>query len=123
VNKQLLKDSQGWGFALWLIGYLLGIVLFTFLPTSVVGWVIMPVGIAITLWVLWKKIKGDSFRYYLIVAVVWTLIAVVLDYFLLVKLFNPADGYYKLDVYIYYAATFALPVIVGWNRRRVGKRS
>ena len=39
--------------------------------------------------------------------------AVVLDYFLIVKLFHPVDGYYKLDVYLYYVFTFALPIVVG----------
>ena len=45
------------------------------------------------------------------------LIEVVLDYFLLVKVFNPAGGYYKLDVYLYYALTFILPPLVGWRKK------
>ncbi len=51
--------------------------------------------------------------YYLKIAIAWTVIAVVLDYFLLVQLFKPADGYYKLDVYFYYTTTFILPLLVG----------
>lgn len=43
----------------------------------------------------------------------WTIIAIILDYFLLVKVFNPADGYYKFDVYLYYIFTFVLPLIAG----------
>jgi hypothetical protein len=31
-------------------------------------------------------------------------------------MFKPADGYYKLDVYLYYILTFALPLIVGWRK-------
>jgi uncharacterized membrane protein len=116
MNKQLLKDTLGWGFILWLIGYVLGIVLFPVVPTSIIGWVIMPIGVLVTLWVLFKKVKGDSLNYYLIVAVSWTLIAVVFDYFFLVKTFKPADGYYKLDVYLYYVLTFLLPIIVGWRK-------
>ncbi len=27
TNKQMLKDSLGWGFILWIIGYVLGIIL------------------------------------------------------------------------------------------------
>jgi hypothetical protein len=116
MNKQLLKDGLGWGFLLWLIGYFLGIVLFMVVPPSMVGWVIMPIGIVISLWVLIKKVKGDSLQYYLKIAIIWALIAVILDYLLLVKVFKPADGYYKLDVYLYYALTFALPLLVGWRK-------
>ena len=117
MTKQFYEDAFGWGFILWLIGYALGIMLFPFVPLSIVGWVIMPIGTIITIWVLLKKIKADSFQYYALLAVIWTLIAIIFDYFFLVKLFNPADGYYKLDVYIYYILTFVLPLIVGWRKK------
>jgi hypothetical protein len=117
LTKQFYKDAFGWGFILWFIGYVLGIMLFTVVPLSVVGWVIMPIGTIITLWVLFKKVKADSFQYYALLAVIWALIAVVFDYFFLVKAFKPEDGYYKLDVYLYYTLTFALPLIVGWRKK------
>ena len=85
-------------------------------PPSALGWIIMPVGVIITLWVLFKKVKGDSLGYYLSLAVIWTLIAVVFDYFFLVKVFKPADGYYKFDVYLYYVLTFVLPLVAGWRK-------
>lgn len=113
MNRQLLKDTFGWGFILWLFGYILGIILFMLVPVSMVGWIIMPVGILVTLWVLLKKIKHTSFLYYLSLAAGWTFLAIVLDYFFLVKLFKPPDGYYKLDVYLYYVLTFLLPVFIG----------
>jgi len=59
-----LKDALGWGFLLWLIGYALGIVLFTIVPPWAIGLVITPIGVAITLWVLLKKINGGSLPYY-----------------------------------------------------------
>jgi hypothetical protein len=114
MKKQLLKDSLGWGFVLWLIGYILGIILFFVLPPSLIGWFILPVGLIITLWVLLNKVKGDTMQYYLILAAVWTVLAVVLDYILIVKALNPADGYYKLDVYLYYALTLITPIVIGW---------
>ena len=77
----------------------------------------MPVGIVLTLWVLLKKVKGNSLKYYLLLAVIWTLIAIVFDYFFLVLVFKPADGYYKLDVYVYYALTFILPLTIGWIKK------
>ena len=117
MKRQFLKDTLGWGFLLWLLGYVLGIILFMFVPPSILGWIIMPIGIVLTLWVLIKKIKGNSFQYYLLLAVLWTLIAIIFDYLFLVKVFNPADGYYKLDVYLYYALTFVLPLIIGWSKK------
>ncbi len=114
MSKQLLKDSLGWGFVLWLIGYILGILLFFVLPPSLIGWVIMPVGLVITLWVLLRRVKANLLQYYAILALAWTVIAVVFDYLFIVKAFSPADGYYKLDVYLYYALTFLAPPVVGW---------
>jgi hypothetical protein len=116
MNRQLLKDGFVWGFLLWLIGYILGFILFAVVPPTLIGWVIMPIGIVIALWVLLKKTKGNSFNYYLKIAVIWTAIAIVLDYLFLVKLLKPEDGYYKLDVYLYYLITFTLPFLVGWKR-------
>lgn len=117
TNKQLVKNSLGWGFVLWLIGYVLSFILFFVVPPSLIGWVIAPIGTAITLWVLFKKIKSEDFMHYLALAVVWTVIAVVLDYFFIVKALNPADGYYKPAVYLYYALTFVLPLLVGWWKK------
>ena len=122
MTKQLFKDAFGWGFILWFIGYLLGIMLFTVVPLSVVGWIIMPIGTIITIWVLIKKVKTNTFQYYAMMAVVWTLIAIIFDYFFLVKLFKPVDGYYKLDVYLYYTLTFVLPLIVGWRKKMPDKK-
>lgn len=116
INKHLLKDSLGWGFLLWFIGYGLGILLFTIVPIWMIGWIITPIGTGITIWALLKKIHAPSLTHYVWLAIVWTLIAIVCDYFFLVKAFKPADGYYKLDVYLYYALTFSLPLVVGWKK-------
>lgn len=118
MNKKALVDLFGWGFILWLIGYGLGIMLFTLVPLSMIGWVILPVGTLIALFVLFKKIKSTSLAYYAKLSVVWTLIAIVADYLFLVQAFHPADGYYKLDVYLYYGLTFALPLIVGFMKTK-----
>lgn len=100
-----------WGFLLWLFGYILGFVLFFVVPTAYLGWVIMPLGIFFTLWVLSHKIPHTTLDHYIIIALIWTIIAIVCDYYLLVKVLHPADGYYKLDVYLYYLITFMLPII------------
>ncbi|OGC16488.1 hypothetical protein A2282_02000 [candidate division WOR-1 bacterium RIFOXYA12_FULL_36_13] len=121
MDKQFLKDAFGWGFGLWLIGYILGFIFFAIAPHFMLGWVIMPIGTVITLWVLVKKVKGDSLGYYVKMAILWTLIAIICDYFFLVKMLKVDDGYYKLDVYLYYALTFALPVVVGWQKKQFKK--
>ncbi|MCX6779274.1 MAG: hypothetical protein NTU97_03515 [Candidatus Magasanikbacteria bacterium] len=104
-----------WGFILWLFGYVLGIIFFMFVPKGILGWCIMPFGLVATLWVLFKKIKRDSFTCFIGLGVIWTIMAIVLDYIFLIK-FLKATDYYKLDVYIYYLLTFALPIIVGMYR-------
>jgi len=113
MNINFLKNAVGWGIGLWFVGYVLGILLFSFVPANAIGWIISPIGVIITLWVLLKRIKNTNIRYYVWLGIVWVLIAVVFDYFFLVKLFKPADGYYKLDVYLYYIITLALPIVVG----------
>ncbi len=121
VTKQLFKDTFGWGFLLWLIGYGLGIMLFVVVSASLIGWIIMPIGTAITLWVLFKIIKAEPFQCYILIAIVWVSIAVTFDYFFLVKAFKPEDGYYKASVYIYYALTFLLPLVAGWRKKAIHK--
>jgi hypothetical protein len=117
TTKKFLKDSLGWGFVLWLIGFALGLILFPIVPVSMIGWVILPIGLIITLWVLLKKTEGESIQYYAVLAIVWMLIAVLFDYLFIVKAFKPADGYYKLDVYLYYALTLVVPLIFGWWKK------
>ncbi len=113
-DHSFLRESLGWGFLLWLAGYVLGIVFFFILPASLIGWVITPVAVLLTLWVLFKKVHG----HYLTVAITWTVIAVALDYLCIVQLLKPPDGYYKPDVYLYYALTFLLPLAAGWWKGR-----
>jgi len=117
MTKQFLKDSLLWGVVLWLIGYILGFVFFALVPANLIGWYIMPFGIVITLFVAFKFIKSNSWQYYLKVAIIWMLTAIVFDYIFLVQLLKPADGYYKLDVYLYYFLTLILPLIVGWYKK------
>jgi hypothetical protein len=123
MNKQFLKDAVGWGFVLWLIGYALGVMLFAFVAAYLIGWIIMPFGAAIALWVAFKKVNGNTLQYFCLMALVWTFIAVVGDYLFIVKAFKPADGYYKLDVYLYYALTLAIPLFAGWRRTSRRARS
>lgn len=114
MNRQMAVDALGWGIGLWLVGYLLGIAFFFVLPPSLIGWAITPIGLALTLWVLLTRIKSRSMPHYVVLAVAWTLIAITLDYLMIVQVFKPKDGYYKVDVVLYYAFTFICPLLVGW---------
>lgn len=115
-NKgKILLNTLFWGFILWLVGYILGIIFFKLVPQEQIGWYVMPLGILFTLWVLTKKIKRDSFTCYIGLGIIWTIMALLLDYFFLVKMFNASD-YYKLDVYIYYIVTLLLPVLIAWRK-------
>ena len=118
MDKQFYKDVLGWGFGLWLFGYLLGIALFVLVPPAMIGWIITPIGMLVSLRVLFKFLKSESLQHYFSIAVGWTLIAIVFDYIFLVMFFHPTDGYYKLDVYLYYGLTFILPLIVGWYKNK-----
>ena len=112
-KKKIFLNTIFWGFLLWLFGYILGFVFFGLIPKESIGWYIMPFGVIVTLWVLLKKIKRDELMCYFGLGLIWTIMAIALDYVFLVKLLNTTD-YYKLDVYIYYIFIFVLPIIVGW---------
>lgn len=113
LNKRLIGEMVLAGFVLWLIGYLLGVILFPVIPHHLIGWAIMPFGFLITVLVLRKKIHPNNSIYFIALGFCWVSIAIISDYFFLVRVFKPADGYYKFDVYVYYILTFLLPVIFG----------
>ncbi|HEX8028259.1 MAG TPA: hypothetical protein VF491_07360 [Vicinamibacterales bacterium] len=116
MSSGFWKDAFGWGFILWLIGYVLGIALFAVVPPGLIGWIIMPIGAAITFWVAFKKLRGGTLGYFFLVGLAWLLIAVIGDYLFIVKALAPSDGYYKADVYLYYVLSIAIPLFAGWKR-------
>lgn len=77
----------------------------------------MPIGVVMTLWILNNKIHSKDFNHYLNLAAFWTVIAIIFDYFFIVKALN-AGNYYKLDIYIYYFLTFLLPIFVGLKKAK-----
>ena len=111
--KQWIKDTLGLGTGLWLIGYLASLLLFFSPFEDSMGWIITvvftPVTIAIAWW--WFRARDLPLTYYLMVGLAWTVIAVVLDYLFIVRLFQAT--YYEIDVFVYYALTFLIPVGVG----------
>lgn len=116
ARKFVLRDCIGWGIALWLIGYLLGFVFFGLVPPEMIGWYVMPIGTLVTLFVLWKWVRLKAAGPALLLGLAWSVIAIVFDYVFIVTLLNPPDGYYKLDVYLYYVLALALPLVWVWLR-------
>ncbi|OGG79337.1 hypothetical protein A3A39_00030 [Candidatus Kaiserbacteria bacterium RIFCSPLOWO2_01_FULL_54_13] len=118
--KQILIDTVAWGFALWVLGFALGMMLFPFVPVVYLGLLITPIYLAAAIWVCIQKFKGrgNSIAYLLGVGFAWFLVAFVFDYIFLVQAFA-VENYYDYDVLFYYLITLALPLIVGrWHERR-----
>jgi hypothetical protein len=111
------------GLFLSLVGYVLGIALLAVAPAAIIGWIIMPIDLAITVWVLVTRIHAESMEYYAVLSVVWTALAIVFDYVFIVKTFAPADGYYKPDVHLYYALGCLLPLGAGVYKHLAKLRS
>ncbi len=114
TTREKLADLFGFGFALWLFGFVLGMMLFSIVPTAYLGLVITPFAFAAALWVCLRRFRGrgDSGLYLLSVGAVWLFIAVSFDYIFLVRAFSVAN-YYDFDVFLYYFITFFLPIAVG----------
>lgn len=109
-----LRDTLGLGLAFWLIGYLLSLVLFFVLPPGIMGWVLFVVLTPVMIVVCWRWFRGRDLPLtaFVVVAITWTVIALVGDYLFIVRLFQ-AVNYYQADVFVYYAVTFLVPVVVG----------
>jgi hypothetical protein len=120
--QQWIKDMAGLGTGLWLIGYLASLALyFTPIWEKVGGWILLIIFTPVTIAVAWwwfKQQEPYTLPYYAGDGIAWMLIAIVLDYLFIVRLFQAA--YYGTDVFVYYALTFLIPVGVGsyLNRTR-----
>ena len=117
LNKEMktkIIDFLVCGVGIWLIGYIASIILYGLVPGSLLGWVIGIIFTPILLYVSYIRFRNrsENSSYFLFVAIFWTLIAIVFDYFFIVLLFKP-ENYYQLDVYFYYFATFLLPFVMG----------
>jgi hypothetical protein len=120
--EQLLRDTLGMGALLWLAGYLASMAVY-FSPLSYAVWgrVVLILYIPAAAWAAWRYFTGRnlSLPYYAGVGIAWSLIAVALDYPLIVLRFG-AWEYYTPDVYLYYAGMVLIPVGVGMYLNRAG---
>jgi hypothetical protein len=116
--KARMIDVFVFGILIWLIGYIVSLILFSFVPNSILGWILCIVFTPITFLIAQRRFKNRKLKFfcYFMTGVIWTVIAIVLDYLFIVKLFSAVD-YYKVDVFVYYAITFLIPVIIGLGKR------
>lgn len=117
--RRKLVDTLGLGVGIWLIGYIASIILYFVIPNSILGWVLFVIFTPIVLCIAYLRFRKrkESIGYYLAIAVVWTITAIVLDYIFIVTLFNN-NSYYKIDVFVYYLTTFVIPLLIGYIYRR-----
>jgi hypothetical protein len=113
--QQWMKDMAGLGTGLWLIGYIASLALF-FTPIWEImgGWILLIIFTPITLAITWWWFRQQELLplpYYAKVGIAWMVIAVVLDYLFIVRLFQAT--YYGTDVFVYYTVTFLIPVVIG----------
>jgi hypothetical protein len=117
--EQILRDTLYAGTLLWIAGYLASMaVYFSGLNYDFWGKVVLLVYIPCTFVVTLRYFSGRDLTlpYYCLVGLAWSIIAVLLDYPFIVLRFG-AFQYYTPDVYLYYAAMFIIPVVVGVYRK------
>jgi hypothetical protein len=112
--KSRIIDIFVFGILFWLIGFIASMILFPFVPKNFLGWILCIIFTPITCVIAYYRFKNRELKLfcYFMTGVFWALIAIILDYIFLVKLFNIAD-YYKLDVFVYYTIMFLIPLIIG----------
>lgn len=118
-----IRDTAGLGIFFWIIGYLASFVLYFTPLSSVMGWVLLVIFTPLTTGIAWwwfRQRERLPLRYYAGVGVAWMLIAVVLDFFFIVKFFGTVT-YYAPDVFLYYALMFLVPVGVGLYLNRAAQ--
>lgn len=120
MSKTAWMDTIGLGFIFWALGFILGMVLFTFVDLSIMGIVISIVMIPLTIYIAWKRFnkRYQSLGYYLGVGLSWLVIPIVLDYIIIVKGYNGGADFYDWDLILYYILMFAIPVIIGLSTNR-----
>ncbi len=75
----MLEDAA-WGFWLWLLGYVLGILFFAFVPVAYIGLAVTPFLLAAAIWACIRQFKGkgDNVLYLLAIGIAWLLIALLM---------------------------------------------
>ncbi len=117
--KTRIVDIFLLGSAIWLLGYVVSIVLYGFVPNSILGLILFVLLTPLTVYIAYLRFRKrkETATYYFAVALVWVVLAIAFDYIFIVKAFN-SQGYYKADVFVYYLTTFIIPLAVGFKYGR-----
>jgi hypothetical protein len=112
--KSRMIDIFVFGIFIWLMGYIASIILFPFVPDNILGWILCIIFTPITIIIAYLRFRNRKLKLfcYFMTGVFWAIIAMILDYFFIVRLFNSVT-YYKPDVFVYYIVTFLIPLIIG----------
>jgi len=118
--NQKLVDTIGFGFLMWLIGYFMGFFIITipgYPEVMTIPVILTAFSLAVGLvtaafaYVRFRKRREVSWIYAFLVGITWTILAIILDFILIVLLFN-APSYYRSHIFIYYAITLVVPSAV-----------
>ena len=125
MKSSFARDAFIWGVLLWLIRVVLAFVLINIgIHLNLIGWTLTPITVVITLYFVLRRMWGERLNHYFGLGLIWTGLAVALDYVVLVQLLWPPDWhFYGPVVYFKYALTLLLPVCVGWWKERQPKLS
>ena len=112
--KSRIIDIFVFGILIWLIGYIASLILFSFVPNNILGWILCLIFTPVTIIIAYFRFRNRKLKLfcYFMTVVFWMLIAMILDYLFIVRLFHSVN-YYKLDVFVYYIITFLIPLIIG----------
>ena len=120
----VLWDTIGLGTMLWLLGFGFALAIYPFIALTYIGWCVLAIIVPITGYVAARRLATTDrpVKHMLKMSVAWVGIAAAADYKILVQQMH-VTNYYKPDVYIYYAFTFLLPILVGLRYRYLKKQT
>lgn len=113
MKKYALVDTLIYGLVIWLVGFVLGMVLFPFVEISVMGWILMPVTLIVALLLslrIRRKRSAGAVSYFIGVGLSWVALSLILDYAILVKGYD-AENFYDVDIIIYYVGVLLIPIL------------
>lgn len=120
MKKYALVDTLVYGLVIWLVGFVLGMVLFPFVEISVMGWILMPVTLIVALFLsmrIRRKRSAAAVSTFIGVGLSWVALSLILDYAILVKGYS-AENFYDVDIIIYYIGVLLIPIIVSLLPRK-----
>jgi hypothetical protein len=108
--------ALGFGFLLFAVMFMIGsILMFGLKLTGLAAEIPMFIALVIVLMVLAIQFKVDGFGAGLLVGLIWLAVYALLDYFLIVRTFNPENTayYFSWRLYLWYALIVVVPAAVG----------